>query len=209
MPSLTDVAIGSATRMNPSILFFDLEDFTGVTSRLPNEYTLYILNLITPIVMNVLAHWEGVIEKNTGDGVMALSGTRTTDQFLIARDAIESAMMIRYVMLHAIHPLLRRQELPLLNFRMGIHMGEVLLARIGIHNASFITAVGSAANRAAKLQSLADSNGICIGDNSFQHLHPMYDEFCYEGEDPNWNWKNKDGDAYHFYHYEGYWHEPA
>jgi class 3 adenylate cyclase len=209
MPSLTDVAMGSAKRMNASILFFDLENFTGVTSRLPNEYTLYILNLITPTVMKVLANWDGVIEKNTGDGVMALLGTKTTDQFLIARDAIESAMAIRFVMLNEIHPLLRRQELPLLNFRMGIDMGEVLLARIGIHYNSFITAVGSAANRAAKLQSLADSNGICIGDNLFQHLHPVYDDFCYEGAVPDWNWKNNDGSAYHFYHYEGHWHEPT
>jgi len=58
-----------------------------------------MLNLIIPTVMRAISQWRGVIEKNTGDGVMAIFGTETRDDTVIARDAFECAMAIKFIML--------------------------------------------------------------------------------------------------------------
>ena len=53
-----------------------------------------------------------------------------------------------------------------------MEMDELLISRIGIHGMNFLTAVGSGANRASKLENLARPNGIVIGENLARNLHP-------------------------------------
>ncbi len=209
MPDLSVLEIGSARRMNAAILFFDLENFTSTSSQISNEATLFILNNIIPSLTRIIRHWGGTVEKNTGDGIMAILGTETRDPETIAREAIESAMAIRYVMLKDIQKTLADQQLPILNFRIGIDMGEVLISRIGIKNMNFITVVGDAANRASKLQSLSRTNGISIGENLATKLHSYLCQYMEEGSDPSWQWeKETSGDPYRFFHYTFDYLEP-
>lgn len=91
MPAPVGVRIGSAKSMTASVLFFDLADFTATTSRLDQEQTLNMLNMIIPTMMRIASRWNGEIEKNTGDGIMAIFGTETRDNTSIARDAVEAA----------------------------------------------------------------------------------------------------------------------
>lgn len=202
MPDLSILQIGSARRMNVAILFFDLENFTSTSSQISNEATLFILNNIIPSLTRIIRHWGGTIEKNTGDGIMAILGTETRDLQTIARETIESAMAIRYIMLVEIQNILTDQQLPILNFRIGIDMGEVLISRIGIKNMNFITVVGDAANRASKLQTLSRTNGISIGENLATSLDSYLHRYLEEGTDPSWQWnKNSTGEPYRFFHY--------
>lgn len=209
MPEKENVPIGSAKKMVAAILFLDLEEFTSTTSKLSNEVVLHMLNTIIPVLMYIVKRWSGEIEKNTGDGLMAVFGTETRNDFLIARDAIESAMAMRYVMLKNIHPKFSEEGIPLLNFRIGVDMEEVLISRVGIKDTNFLTVVGSAANRASKLQALAESNGICIGENMYNNLHTALHQFCKEGKHPDWQWYfPKTKQPYRFFHYKFDWPEP-
>lgn len=210
MPEITGLSIGSAKRMEAAVLFFDLEDFTSTTSTIAQEQTLHLLNLNIPTVMQIVRNWQGEIEKNTGDGIMVIFGTETRDSAIIARDAIECAMAIRFVMTNDIFQKIIELHLPVMNFRIGIDMDQLLIARIGIHSYSFLTAVGSGANRAAKLQSLARSNGICIGNNLRDNLHPMLYEYCEEGSDPSWRWiRGNPSVPYGFFHFLLDWPPPS
>ncbi|MEW6616609.1 MAG: adenylate/guanylate cyclase domain-containing protein [Thermodesulfobacteriota bacterium] len=209
MPEITAVPIGSAKKMVAAILFFDLEDFSATASKLSNEVILYMLNTIIPEMMYIARYWNGEIEKNTGDGIMAIFGTETRNNFLIVRDVIESAMAMRYIMLTDIHPKFINEVLPILNFRIGIDMEEVLVSRIGIKNSNFLTVVGGAANRASKLQSLSDANGICIGENIYRNLNPLLHQYCKEGIHEDWNWSYTRAKApYKFFHYNANWPDP-
>lgn len=202
MPDLSTLEIGSARRMDAAILFFDLENFTTTSSQISNEATLFILNNIIPSLTRIIRHWGGTIEKNTGDGIMAILGTETRNPQTIAREAIESAMAIRYIMLVEIQKTLADQKLPVLNFRIGMDMGEVLISRIGIKNMNFVTVVGDAANRASKLQSLSRTNGISIGENLAANLDVYLHQYVEEGSDPSWQWnKTATGKPYRFFHY--------
>ena len=99
MPDLSTLNIGHAKSMKAAILFFDLEDFTATSSAMSNEDTLFVLNNIIPSLTRIVRYWGGTIEKNTGDGIMAILGTETSEDQTIAREAIECAMAMRYIML--------------------------------------------------------------------------------------------------------------
>lgn len=196
--------------MDAAILFFDLESFTTITAELPMERTLELLNYVIPSVMLIVRHWEGSFEKNTGDGIMAILGTETKDLGVIAQDAIECAMAIRYVMSNDIPPALSNAGLPNINFRVGVDMGQVLIGKIGIHTHNFLSAIGTIANLACKLQTYARPNGICIGETLARNLHPNLYQFCEQGEHPDWNWQTMaTGQPYHFYHFHHDWPDPA
>lgn len=209
MPEIVNVPIGSAKRMEAAIIFFDLKDFTAISSSLANEDVLYILNSIIPPILFIVRHWHGEVEKNTGDGLMAIFGTETRDSFLIARDAIESAMATKYIMLTDVRKSFFEESLPLLNFRIGIDMQEVLISRIGVEGVNHLVVVGDAANRASKLQELAEDNGICIGENIYRNLHPILQETCEEGQHESWKWHYPETETpYRFFHYKGNYEEP-
>lgn len=209
MPDLSALGIGAAKRMNAAIMFFDFENFTAVTSHISPEQILMILNVATTTVMKIVREWKGTVEKHTGDGVMAIMGTETPDQNRIAREAIEAAHTIKYLMRTDVIPQLVAQGLPPLNFRIGIEMGELLISRIGLHDMNFLTAVGSPANRASKLECLARPNGIAIGENLARNLHQYLYQFMEKGDDSKWDWYYDDGvTPYNYYHYHFEWFEP-
>ncbi len=89
-----------------------------------------------------------------------------------------------------------------MNFRIGIDMEEILISRIGMKNTNFLTVVGDAANRASKLQSLALSNGICIGENLAQNLDEKLYRYLEEGKNSTWKWlKAGTSLPYRYFHY--------
>jgi adenylate cyclase len=209
MPQISSVPIGGAKRMNAAIMFFDLQDFTAACSQNAHENMLLMLNVLIPAIMDIVRHWDGEIEKNTGDGIMAIFGTETRNDFLIARDAIECAMTIRYLIVNDIEPKLLEDALPSLNFRIGIDMGPVLISRIGIKGHNFLTVVGGTANRASQLQQLAGSNGICIGENIYRNLNPKLHVYCEECKHNSWQWSyTRSKRQYKFFHYKANWPEP-
>ncbi len=204
MPEITSLRIGSAKRMIAAVLFFDLKDFTQIVSKMENEKVLTILNIVIPRMMDIVKWWQGEIEKNTGDGIMAIFGTETRNDLLIARDALESAMTMRYFMVSDVNPKLLEIGLPPLHFRIGIDMGELLISRIGIEKNNFLAVVGDAGNRASKLQELAEPDGICIGHDIFINLlHPL-PNFCVPAKDTT----GKLESDYRFYHFTGSWPAP-
>ena len=74
---------------------------------------------------------------------------------------------------------------------------------------NFLTAVGSPANRASKLEALANKNGITIGENLARNLHPYLHQFLTLGDDTTWDWYYDDKvTPYNYYHYNYEWHEP-
>lgn len=207
MPDLAALGIGAAKRMTAAIMFFDFENFTTVTSHISPEQTLKILNIATTTVMKIVREWGGTVEKHTGDGVMAILGTETLQTNVIAQEAIESAQTIKYMMQTDVLPQLEAQGLPSLNFRIGLEMGKVLISRIGLNRMNFLTAVGSPANRASKLQALARPNGIAIGEDLAKNLHTYLYDFLEKGDNPEWKW-HYDGVPYNYYHYNFEWLEP-
>lgn len=196
-PAVDNIAIGSGRKVNACVIFFDIRGFTELTSSDdPNtlKRTLFLLNCVIPAMMRVLYRYGAYVEKNTGDGLMAVLGVETNAQET-AKNALNAATEMFYVLHRLVNPVLVAQGIAPVDARIGMDMGPLLLARIGLptgsaaHERSSLTAVGPAANRACKLQGLAGTNEIWCGD-SIRNAAPPDKLFLFADATPtHWNWR--------------------
>lgn len=212
-PSLDAMPIGSGRKVTAAVTFFDIRGFTALTcSDDPQtlKRTLLLLNCVIPAMMRVLYRYGAYVEKNTGDGLMAISGIES-DDVRTANDALGAAQEMFWVLHEIVNPAMAEKDLPPVHARIGIDMGQILITRIGLPNGSAahprnaLTAVGPAANRACKLQAMAGTNEIWCGDAlrhaaSPDRLH-LFD--CVTPPDWTWSYGGNPQSPYHCWKYRG------
>jgi adenylate cyclase len=194
-PALDDIALGSGRHVNACALFFDICGFSRRTNRddlVALGETLYMLDCAIPMVMHVVFDHGGYVEKNTGDGVMAIVGVGESQEDA-ATKAINVAVISLYVIRHIVNPHLEAKGIEPIEAKFGIDMGSLLLARIGTRRGaakvvrSHITAVGPTANIAFALQEHAGPDEILIGHLVFEHAEKRVD-FMHSVDIPGWEW---------------------
>jgi class 3 adenylate cyclase len=161
-------------------------------------------------MMRVLYRHGAYVEKNTGDGLMAILGVETTNEETAA-NALSAAEEMIYVLHSIVNPILEAQEIDRIDARIGIDMGQMLLARIGLpqgtakHDRSSLTAVGPAANRACKIQAMAGTNEIWCGD-SIRNSAAAYKLALFDDVTPSgwaWQYGNNPNAPYRVWRYNG------
>lgn len=219
-PALDDIAIGSARKLDGAALFFDIRGFTERSASSATEdlqKTLILLNCVIPTVMQVVYDHGGYVEKNTGDGVLALIGLGD-DHETVANLALDVAVVTFSVLKHVINPELESRGIQAVDARIGIDLGEMLIARIGTptggsdHQRNFLTAVGPTPNIACRLQTKAATNQIWVGDLVKQHARmDRQEHFVRKDEgDTEWTWIYKQSKArYSYWHYNAVKSTPA
>jgi len=216
-PALDDITIGSGRKMRAAILFFDIRGFTKRTSSADLEKlkeTLYMLDCVIPMIMKVIYDHNGYIEKNTGDGVMAIIGAEETDE-VAANNALDTATTIFYVLKHIVNPHLESVGIEKINARIGIDMGTLLFTRIGLPSGTaktkrnFLTAVGPCANLASKIQNMADTNEIWTGDLIKANSRKNRQSYFVDKTPVNWTWSySKTNRSYKIWNYNAVKVEP-
>lgn len=195
-PAIDDIAIGSGRSLRAAALFFDIRGFTARTSSpLPQDLkrTLLMLDCVIPMVMGVIHDHGGYVEKNTGDGVMGIIGAEGSDR-TAAKESLDAALTIFYALSHVVNPFLANLGIPAVDARIGIDIGNLLLARIGAptggarQSRNFLTAVGPAANIASRLQQLAGTNEILVGDLVWRNARPERQGSFAVATPPGWTW---------------------
>jgi adenylate cyclase len=194
-PALEDMAIGSARQVNASVLFFDICGFTRRTAADDTDAlldTLYMLDCVIPMVMHVVFDHGGYVEKNTGDGVMAIVGVGDEAETATSR-AIDIAVVSLFAIDKIVNPHLRARGIDPVRTSFGIDYGKLLLARIGTrrgtakHDRSHVTAVGPTANIAFQLQEFAGADQIVVGGLVYLRSDRPGDAFEYVSP-PDWPW---------------------
>lgn len=171
IPSIENMPIGSARKMEAAVLFFDIKG----SSQLQDSLALYTLNVVIPTIMRIVHDHDGYIEKNTGDGVMAIF--TAMDKKQACKAALQSAMVMFSVLREVANPHLKQVGVPSVNARVGIDFGSIYISRVGTargsssQDRSFLTAIGPAANIACRLQEQSGINQIWVG-NLVAHLAP-------------------------------------
>lgn len=218
-PALDDIPIGSARKMRAAILFFDIRGFTNRTSSADLnslKKTLYMLDCVIPMVMQIIYDFDGYIEKNTGDGLMAIIGAEQTDE-KAANNALNAATTIFYVLKKLISPFLKNEGIEEVNARIGIDMGTLLIARIGLptgtskHQRNFLTVVGPAANLSCKIQGMAGTNEIWTGDLIKVNAEEWRRGFFVDKTPASWTWHyhNKPDQSYQIWNYNATKSDPT
>ncbi|MEG4066047.1 adenylate/guanylate cyclase domain-containing protein [Microcoleus sp. Pol11C2] len=166
-------------KLTATIILTDLQGFSTISEKLPPEVVMSWLNeYLSAMAQEVQAH-QGVINKFTGDGMLAVFGVpipRTTPEEIAedARLAVSCALAISSRLPEMNQNWLTR-GLPTAKMRVGIFTGPVMVGSLGGATRLEYGVIGDSVNIASRLESCEkdrqeDTCRILIAEETFLHL---------------------------------------
>jgi len=163
---------GASTRS--TVLFSDIRGFTGLSEELGAQGTVAFLNEYFSLMVECIAHEEGMLDKFIGDAIMAAFGLpipHADDEDRAVRAAIA---MIRACRRWS-HERTQRGQTPV-EMGIGLNTDMVVSGNIGSAKRMDYTVIGDGVNLASRLESAckAYSAQILISENTFGRLRGTY-----------------------------------
>ena len=171
-------------KVTATIILTDLQGFSTICEKLPPEVVMSWLNeYLSAMAQEVQAH-QGVINKFTGDGMLAVFGVpipRTTPQEISedARLAVSCALAISSRLPQMNQNWLAR-GLPSAKMRVGIFTGPVMVGSLGGTTRLEYGVIGDSVNIASRLESCQkdrqeDTCRILIAEETLLHLADKFE----------------------------------
>lgn len=163
---------GASTRA--TVLFSDIRDFTTLSEELGAQGTVAFLNDYFSLMVECIAHEEGMLDKFIGDAVMAAFGlpiAHDDDEDRAVRAAIA---MIRECRRWSRDRVQRGQK-PV-EMGIGLNTDMVVSGNIGSAKRMDYTLIGDGVNLASRLESACKvySAQILVSENTFGRLRGTY-----------------------------------
>ena len=178
-----DLRLGAA-RMDCTVLFADLRDFTGFTENLEPDQVVEILNRYLELMSDAIMDQGGTLVAYMGDGIMAVFGApiELPDH---ADRAVAAAREMIGPRLARFNEWIRAEGLGEA-FRMGIGLnsGSVMSGNVGSERRIEYTAVGDATNTAARLEAMTKGteHQVFIADATRAKMSAEPPDFVHVGE---------------------------
>lgn len=167
-----------------SVLFADIRGFTALSEQQSPSQTLAMLNTCLESICSAIETHGGVVDKFTGDAVMALFGAPIGHQDDALR-AARALLAVQQAMGEVNRQLLADagNDHPELQLRLGagLHTGLVVAGNMGSRNRMNYTVIGDAVNLASRLEGLTryyDVHNV-ISEASRQALGEQADQFAW------------------------------
>ena len=145
-----------------SVLFADIKGYTSLAEGLdPTELGRTLNEFFGPMASTIAAH-EGVVDKYIGDGMMAVFGVITPDP-----NHRLNALRTGLALLTTVREVNRDREArgeSRVDFRIGLHAGQMLAGNVGAPERMQFTVVGDAVNVAARLTDVADTDALVVAE---------------------------------------------
>jgi class 3 adenylate cyclase len=155
-------------RKQVTVMFCDMEGFTQFTEKLGSEVAYSIMDEVYEILIHKVHDYEGTVNEMTGDGIMALFGAPLALEDAPQR-AIRSAMAIHREMAKFSDKMKqKREDMPTLKMRTGIHTGPVVVGTLGNDLRVEFKAVGDTVNLASRVESLAEAGSTYVTEDTFK-----------------------------------------
>ena len=146
-----------------AILSADVEGYSLLMGQ-NEDQTIRTLTSYRKTISNLVQQYRGWVVDTPGDNILA--------EFSSAVDAVNSAVKIQTELAE------RNADLPMeqrIHFRIGISLGDVVEEEGRI--------CGDGVNIAARVESIADSGGICISGTAYDHVkNKLPFRYEYQGE---------------------------
>jgi adenylate cyclase len=153
---------GDGEEIRAVLWFSDLRDFTGLNERLPPEQVLELLNNYFQLIGDALDKHGGEILKFIGDGVMAyFPAEDALFMPMVTTAALEAARQV-IADADAANEARATGGAEPIKFGIGLHVGTVTFGNIGTENRLDFTVIGSAVNRASRLEGLTKALGVRV-----------------------------------------------
>lgn len=166
-------------RRELSILFSDIQGFTGISERLSPDRLVQFLNRFLSEMSNVILETGGTLDKYQGDAVIAFWNAPLTMEDHRQR-AVTAAIRCQR-RLRELAPEFEKSFGIHVHMRVGIHTGEVSVGNFGSDKRFNYTMIGDAANVASRLEGINKVFGtpIIVSENtrgdkdSNEESHPL------------------------------------
>jgi adenylate cyclase len=155
-----------------SVLFSDLEGFTTLSEKMSPTHLVSFLNDYFTEMTNIIITEGGIIDKYSGDGIMAEFGAPLPIPNH-ADIAVKTGLKMQR-RLRELRDIWREKGLPEVKCRIGINTGPMIIGNMGSHQVFDYTVIGDAVNLASRLESI----------NKRYNTHLMISESTYKGLTP-------------------------
>lgn len=133
-----------------TVFFADVEDFTGFSEKSTPEAVISQMNELFEVMTEIIFKNGGTLDKYEGDLVMAFFGAPLPQEDHAAK-ACQTALEC-FQGLTKLHQKWQNEGKTLLNFRIGMATGEVIVGNVGSSKRFNYTVMGDTVNTAARLQ---------------------------------------------------------
>jgi CHASE2 domain-containing sensor protein len=170
-------------KLTATMLFTDIQNFSTISEQMPPEDLLEWLNeYLNAITQEVRAN-QGIINKFTGDGMLAVFGVpvNRTSPIEVSRDA-QQAVSCALAMgdrLHQLNQDWQQRGLPTIQMRVGIFTGPIVAGSLGGKDRLEYGVIGDSVNIASRLESYDKSRQcdlcrILIARETLIHLQDKF-----------------------------------
>ena len=150
---LTSKTALEGERKQVTVLFADLKGSMELLADRDPEEARKLLDSVLALMMEAVHHFEGMVNEARGDGIMALFGAPLAHEDHAIRACYAALRMQEAVKRHADE--VRRREGVLVQIRVGINSGEVVVRSMGSDLRMEYSAVGRTTHMAARMEQLA------------------------------------------------------
>jgi predicted ATPase/class 3 adenylate cyclase len=156
-----------------TILFTDVKGSTEMAGRLDPEDWAEVMNEAFDYLVAPIYRYEGTVARLMGDAVLAFFGAPIAHE-----DDPIRAVYAGLEILEGIQPFCQQvsdQYQLEFNVRVGINTGPVVVGEIGSDLAMEYTAMGDAANLAARMEETAEPGTIQISEHTHRLVNPVFE----------------------------------
>ena len=162
--NITDVALGDAKFTTITVLFMDIRDFTRISGNMSARDVLKFLNSLNQYLLPAIEKHQGFIDKYIGDAIMAIFPHEPDHALFAAMEMMEGLQLFNQA--------LQQEQLPTINFGIGINTGEAIVGTVGNAQRMDTTVIGDTVNIASRLEGLTKrlKQPIIFSENLFSQL---------------------------------------
>jgi len=168
IPVPSDLSIGRGRRLDAAVLFLDICGFSHRPADTAEEQDLMIrlLSFFFAEMVRIVDDYGGMVEKNTGDGLMVYFSKHLNWQEDVRQRATAAALTMMHANENFIRPVVVASGAEPIEFRVCIDYGPITVARLGVAKSfNHIVAIGATANWTSKMLQYAGPAEILLGSN--------------------------------------------
>ena len=157
-----------------TILFADLSGYTSLSERMDSEDLYVIVQQYIRLLSDNVYKYEGVVDKITGDGLMAIFGAPISHENNAER-GVRAALEMQNE-LHDLSAKVHQEQGVDLNVRIGLHSGWVVVGGIGANDKVLnYTAIGDTVNLARRIEESASPGAVLISETVFKQVRALFE----------------------------------
>jgi adenylate cyclase len=159
-----------------SILFSDIEWFTGLSEEFSPEELVAFLREYLQVMSDIIIEQKWFINKYEGDAIMALWGSFWYEDTMV-EDTCNTALL-QISSLKELNKMWQERGLRPINIRIGVHTGKAILGNIGAKWKKLeFTALWDSVNLASRLEWVNKYYGtnICVSEDIYEKVKDIFE----------------------------------